>query len=220
MNSNETGKPDWVSTKGVYPLTELDDSGYRSSLESIGSQFNLKENMSKSVLDRYFSKEYCAEVFCGAGLGTYQDAFALFDIAWLGMLQPWRPFGSMTENIGMALHHQHKGREAWILASFACQGSFQGERGWTLFNQTLIQGAWPWLGFYPKAYAKIIYTTMACLFSIVRHGAGDASFAPLILALAGKLVDPTCFGSGPITFRVTDSLTDENVIYEPVRNTD
>jgi len=213
----ETGKAEWLSTPGNYPSADGSDQTFRLSLEKALSNFYLKANMSHTVMNWYYSKEYCAQVFAASGLVSYEEAQSLLGIAWLGMLQPWRPFGTITENIGVQLHTIYKGREALILAAIACQGSFQGERGWTLFNQTLVQGAWPWLGNYPKSYAKTHFLAMVCLFTIVRQNRSQgANIGALILALARKLVDTNCWGVGEVKIRYSDSLSDPKALYEPV----
>lgn len=212
----ETGLADWLMIKGTYP-PEMAGKSARMTLDRILLNFRLGQNSSKTVHQHYYSRGSCAQLFSNAGLGSVQDAMNLFNLVYLDYLRVWSPSKKeLYQNYGKKLHIMYKGQEALIMASIACQGSFQGERGWTLFNQTLIQGAWPWLGRYPKSYAKTLYTAMICIFCVVRHDQAGPEVGPIILGLAAKLVDSNCFGIGPVQVRTTDSLTDLKQLYEPV----
>jgi hypothetical protein len=211
-----TTAPEYYKIKGVYPSSaDANDKAYRMSLNRIYTNFNIHRNASFEVGRRYLSGAYIVEVFCDAALADYNEAQGIHQQA---QMRQWTLTGAGKENIGAGLHSHFKGREALIVAMIACQGSFYGNRGWTFLNRTLIQGGWPHLGGYVKDYAKVIYLAMICLFSIVRHAPGTRrpDIGQLILILAGKLVDPNCFGAGLVKVRVNDRLAEKKVTYEPV----
>jgi hypothetical protein len=236
---NSSGRPQWLSTPGTYPppppsslpVSEVttqaqskdnakdQDQAYRLALEKALSNLLLKTNMSLTVVNHYFGLPYAVSVFCASGLvASPRAAEELLNMAWLGMLTPLRPFGTMTRNLGAELHFSSglKGQEGLIMAAIACQGSFQGERGWMLWNQTLVQGAWPWLGGYRKAFAKTVYLACVCLFTILRQNGQVNGVGELIIRLVNKVVDGSCWGRGAVNVRITDNLDGEKVLYEPV----
>lgn len=210
-----TVPPEYYKTKGIYPVSEdINDKAYRSAIDRTLMHFRLHGNASSTVLRRYKSDAYRIELFHATGLSELHDVLAIHEEA--RMLR-WTMTGAGKGNIGIKLHTTCRNRQGLIMAMIACQGSFQGERGWVFFTRTLIQGAWPWLGGYTKDYAKTIYLAMICLFTIVRQGSGyRPDIGQLILALAARLVDPNCFGLGCIRVRVNDKLAEDSVRYEPM----
>ena len=216
---DKSSVPGWRSTPGVYLPGPGNDKSRRMALDRIALSFRLARNASLTVNDTYYSRIYAAQVFAAAGLGSQEEAMNYFNFVFLDRLSLWSPDRKeLYQNLGRQFHSQQnlQGRQTMILASIACQGSFQGERAWDLFNQTLIQGAWPLLGRYSKHYAKNIYVSMVCLFCCVRHGQVGADIAPLILNLATKLVDMNWIGQAGLVVRLNDELKDEVIVFEPV----
>ena len=65
--------------------------------------------------------------------------------------------------------------------------------GWNQMNTFLVQGGWPYLRQYPRAYARVVFTVMILIFAAVEsYNIGDMNTMNVrVLALAGKLVgDP------------------------------
>lgn len=230
---NSSGRPEWLATPGTYPPSSSalsttsaptskvkdQDQAYRLMLEKALSNLSLKTNMSHTVLNHYYSLPYAASVMYASGLvASPSEAEELLGLAWLGILTPLRPLGTMTRNLGAELHFSPslKGKEGLVMAAIACQGSFQGERGWMLWNQTLVQGAWPWLGGYGKAYAKTVYLALVCIFTVLRQNGGVNGAGEMVLRLVEKVVDGNCWGKGEVKVRSTESLMGEKVLYEPV----
>jgi hypothetical protein len=219
----ESGVPDWLSTPGVYLSNPASDKSRRMDLDRIALSFRLARNASLTVNSMYYSRNFAAQVFAAAGLGSVEDAMNYFNFVFLDRLTIWSSSKKeLSQNLGPGFHNQQnlQGRQTMILASIACQGSFQGERGWDLFSQILVQGGWPLLGHYSKHYAKNVYIAMVCLFCCVRHGQVGPEIGPLILALATKVVDMNWVGGMGLVMRIADNIVDEIVIYEPVRQTD
>lgn len=229
---SSSGRPELLATPGTYPPSSTalsttsptskekdQDQTYRLMIEKALSNLSLKTNMSHTVLNHYYSLTYAAAVLYTSGLvASPSEAEELLGLAWLGILTPLRPLGTMTRNLGAELHFSpsFKGKEGLVMAAIACQGSFQGERGWMLWNQTLVQGAWPWLGGYGKAYAKTVYLALVCLFTLLRQNGGVNGVGEIILRLVEKVVDGTCWGIGEMKVRSVESLNGEKVLYEPV----
>jgi hypothetical protein len=75
------------------------------------------------------------------------------------------------------------------LAAIACRGVFSALFTWNRFNSFLVQGGWPWLRQYSRAYA-MIYTVMVLMFAAIENYNMNNMVVTRtrILALAGKLV--------------------------------
>lgn len=184
---SRTRPPSYAIVKGTYPQSSLNDEKRGWRMDKILSDFRLGVNASRTVYKRYYSREYCAELLSRSGVTSYNEALALLDVAFLKQRTVWSPDGRHKENLGAQLHDQWRQSAALIVVSIACQGSFQGERGWELLNQTLKQGGWPWLRRYPKNYARTIYLSMVCVFAVIRQNGPHAGSAGLLMTLAVKL---------------------------------
>lgn len=239
--TGETLSPLYFYIKGTYPSLALATTGseqingtdktYRMRLQDILFNFRLVQNTSLTVAARYHSPQYIAEVFTAAGLtASENDCMALMNA--IGFKWTWKRGvkfsgrGIAQDTLGIDLHSVHNvdmgngvNKQGLIIALIACFTSFHGHIGWTWLNHVLIQGAWPWLGGYNKSYAKTVFTAMVCMFCCVRHGYVWSGAGPVVLRLAGKLVDPECFGTGRLRLRGTGSLGGEKVLYEPVPKT-
>lgn len=234
--SKETVAPLHFYIKGTYPSLALATTGaeaekksdkmYRMRIQDILFHFRLVQNASLTVSQRYYSKQYVAEVFASAGLtASSYDAMALLNtIGFKGTNgRTLTGQGIAHASLGTDLHTVHNvdlgngvNRQTLIVALIAAYASFQGNFGWSWFNRILIQGAWPWLGGYSKSYAKTVFAAMVCLFCCVRHGHAWSGVGDLILRLARKLVDPNCFGAGRVRVRAGGRLAGGKVLYEPV----
>ncbi|KAK4443835.1 hypothetical protein QBC34DRAFT_385911 [Podospora aff. communis PSN243] len=61
---------------------------------------------------------------------------------------------SLPGNFGKLLHSVPEQQALHHLITIACCGAYQGHFGWKRLSVALVEGAWPWLRRYTKAYAK------------------------------------------------------------------
>jgi hypothetical protein len=69
----------------------------------------------------------------------------------------------------------------------------------------LVQGGWPWLRQYSRAYARVVYTVMVLIFAAIESYtlADEGMMRTRLLALAGKLVGSV--DGSPTLWRVRKS---------------
>jgi hypothetical protein len=120
----------------------------------------------------------------------------------------WNP--DTAENLGMAFHLWQEHDTILSVITLACYGCFKGHRAWMRLNKVLIQGGWPWLRGYDKAFAKAVFLVMVSLFGALELGYVNAGVAEDLTALARLLVGRD--GSeGPLKVRKNNRLMDKKV---------
>lgn len=105
-------------------------------------------------------------------------------------------------NLGSELHQMGDPADKIHLCAVACRGAFSGLFTWSRFNAVLIQGGWPWLRRYSRAYARTIYTAMVLIFVAIEcYNLEDLDvMRTRLLSLAAKLVGSP--DEGMTTWRV------------------
>jgi hypothetical protein len=140
---------------------------------------------------KYWSIEERIDLFVRAGLRDEKDSREVIKKVYpRGMLWPSHHNPSFEVGLGVQLHSMEAESACLTVAAMACKANFNALMGWNQFSSLLIQGAWPWLRQYSKAYAQVIFTTMVLLFSVIEnYEGGDAQImGARIVRLANKLV--------------------------------
>jgi hypothetical protein len=145
------------------------------------------------ILRYYRSISVRTELLTRAQLADQSQAMELMKIVYpLGkyvpLLQNTNP--PVATGLGMALHDMEDGEEKLFVVAMACRGTFAGAETWAHLHTMLVEGGWPWLRGYSPAYAKMVYTVMALIFSGIENYQFDDMLAmkARLLGLAGKLV--------------------------------
>ena len=93
-------------------------------------------------------------------------------------------------DLGSDLHQMGDPADKIHLCAVACRGAFSGLFTWSRFNAVLVQGGWPWLRGYSRAYARTIYTAMVLIFVAIEcYILEDMDVMRIrLLSLAAKLI--------------------------------
>ena len=95
-------------------------------------------------------------------------------------------------------------RHMLVLGAYGC---FHGQLGWRRWNRVFMEGAWPLLCGYRKAYAKVIYTLTVSLFAALELDYVNSGVTDLMVTLIKMLVGST-YSGGPWKLRSTHRLKD------------
>lgn len=94
---------------------------------------------------------------------------------------------------------------------------YQGHFGWYRLSAALVEGAWPWLRRYTKAYAKAIYVLMVSICGGAEQGCLNSAILPLLEGPAACLVGRSDLpGGGQCRIRVDPRLRDPEVLIQAV----
>jgi hypothetical protein len=125
---------------------------------------------------------------------------------------------SLQPGLGALLHEMQNQEDKLIVAGVACRATFSGLLTWNHFNSMLVQGGWPWLRQYSRAYARMVYTVMVLIFAAIENYVFNdvEAMGSRLLALAGKLVGGPVGGPSPWKVRQSPYMKEVKLII-PVR---
>ena len=210
---SRTSAPFYHGEPNAYPFLSSNEKQVTSRAkdlwtymrESSGSlQRSVKEDY--NFMRHYFSVPVRVELFVKSGLVNERDASNMISKVYphgitIPVFQRGNP--AIQTGLGVELHALGDPGDKLQLAAIACRGAFHAAFTWDRFNSVLVQGGWPWLRGYSKAYAKMVYTVMVLIFAAFENYQFNdrAEMHTRILALAGKLVGNPAGGHSPWTVR-------------------
>lgn len=235
MFQNRTSTPHFLEDPNMYPARapgdellyrEINAAKYRFHRPQSTSNKSIRGNMahigdysSKADAVAMLSKARVVEAFLisrsSSTVTTDQQAMwsqdpenllsYVWGSKWIGLrgrtLAP-------REHLGRELHSWSEDEAALLLIAVALYGNRLGMQGWRHFNLVLVQGGWPWLVGYTKAYAKSVWIVLISFFSAVEEGAmaEDVGVGHLMLNLAKTLVRRVGGGPTGVKLRLNDRL--------------
>lgn len=206
---SRTSAPFYHGEPSCYPFLAPNEKEITSRTKDVWvylreSSGSLKQSSSQDFKDlkQYYSVAVRVDLLVESGLVDRTNAPVVVKKVYPhGLYVPLFQRGnpSIQPGLGSELHTLGDPGDKLHLAAIACRGAFSGLFTWDRFNNTLVQGGWPWLRQYSRAYAKMIYTAMVLLFAAIEnYDLGDMDGTRWrILALAGKLVGNPSGGPSP-----------------------
>jgi hypothetical protein len=212
---SRTSAPYYHGERNAYPFVSENDQQISSSVKDIWvylreSSGTLNRSISDdwSAFKHYHSVPVRIELFAKSSLVNHTQAESVIKNVYPhGVLVPVFQRGnpSTLTGLGSLLHEMKPPEDKLHVAAMACRGTFQGLLTWYRFNAMLIQGGWPWLRQYSRAYARVVYTAMVLIFAAIESYTVEdmAAMRTRLLALAGKLVGG--IDGGPSGWKVRKS---------------
>jgi hypothetical protein len=77
---------------------------------------------------------------------------------------------NVAKGLGLEFHFATEAQMTLHMLAIAAYGSYHGQFGWRRWNRVLMEGVWPRLCGYRKAYARLVYTVVASFFAAVELG--------------------------------------------------
>jgi len=215
---SRTSAPFYHGEPNCYPFLAPNEKDVTSRAKDIWvylreSAGSLNRSMSEDYkfMSHYFSVPVRVDLFVKTGLVDQFQASNMIKKAYphgayIPLFQRGNP--TIQPGLGAELHTLGDPADKLQLAAVACRGAFSGLFTWDRFSSVLVQGGWPWLRQYSKAYAKMIYTVMVLIFAAIEnYEIGDMDAMRMrIIALAGKLVGNPAGGPSPWRVRKSVSL--------------
>ena len=143
---------------------------------------------------QYFHVSRRVDLLADSGITSEADAKAIMEIVYplSAFSVPGFHRGNprVHHNLGSDLHQMEDPADKIQLCAVACRGAFSGLFTWSRFNAVLVQGGWPWLRRYSRAYARTIYTAMVIIFVVIEcYILEDMDvMRTCLLSLAAKLI--------------------------------
>jgi hypothetical protein len=204
--------PYYIGEKAAYPPQQDGNSKvFRETNRALDGFMLGGSNDNKSKKLRiYNSPQAVTELLAQTGLvDTARARTVLYRV-----FPKWDTYAARNpdtaENLGMAFHWWQEHDTILSVVTLACYGCFKGHRAWMRLNKVLIQGGWPWLRGYNKAWAKAVFLVMVSLFGALELGYVNAGVAEDLIALARLLVGRDGSG-GPLRVRRNNRLEDKKV---------
>lgn len=196
--AGRTSQPSYINEKGVYPPKSGVDARVLSQSKAALLKYGLFQSSTKESLSSNIQRtqEFISPLTAIDLLSrlmifpSYDAAQKSFQHVWDGSWIGWfKNQPAPRDNLGCEMHGMSQHQAALELITVAVFGVFYGGFGWWRFSKVLIQGAWPWLNGYNKAYAKAVFSVILGLFAVVETGRVDNRGAgALMLQLASTLV--------------------------------
>lgn len=197
---SRTSIPYYHGEPSAYPFLAPNDADVTSKAKDVWvylreSSGSLSDSTSHNFtkFKHYFSVPVRVALLVESGLLNQENASRVMKKVYPhGLYVPIVQHGnpSIQSDLGAHLHTLGHPEDKLHLAAIACRGVFSALFTWNRFNSVLVQGGWPWLRQYSRAYAKMIYTVMVLMFAAIENYDMNDMVATRtrILALAGKLV--------------------------------
>jgi hypothetical protein len=214
--AGRTSQPTYIDEKGVYLPKQEGDGRITSEARSALLKHGLVAGSQKEGLTANLHR---TGSYIGAGTAinllatimvfpSYDAALNTFNHVWRRSWIGWFDIlPKPRDNLGCEFHAMSQQQASLELLTVALYGCFYGQFGWWRFNKVLIQGAWPWLNGYNKAFAKAAYAILVSLFAAVETGKVDNRGAgQLMLRVANALVAREGSGISPIQVRQNNRL--------------
>lgn len=220
---SRTSAPFYYGEPSAYPFIEQNDAAISSRVKDIWaylreSSGSLNNGIMADIknLMHYFSVPVRVALFVESGLVEQANGETFVRKVYPhGVYVPIFQRGNpgTQAGLGASLHTLGDPADKLHLAAMACRGAFSGLFTWDRFNTALVQGGWPWLRQYSRAYARMIYTVMVLIFAAIECYKLDDMDAmrERILSLAGKLVGNPSRGPSPWRIRKAIYLTGPKV---------
>lgn len=225
---SRTSAPFYHGEPNAYPLVMENEKAITDRLkdawvylrESSGT-INASTSSNFKYLKAYYSPSVRVDLFVEVGMTDPARAAAIIKRVYPhGLYVPVVQRGNprIEPGLGAALHGMQDPDDKVHVAALACRGAFQALFTWDRFNTMLVQGGWPWLRQYSRAYAKVIYTAMVLLFAGAENYVMNDmnSVRSRILLLAAKLVGNPIGGMSPWKIRHSSYLKGPKVVLPPV----
>jgi hypothetical protein len=206
-----TSKPYYNGEKGTFPAKQegdvkiLHEANRGLDAFRIGQQ---KDSARYAVSRDYNSAQTTIGLFRKTAL--VDDATARAAV--LGTFANWSPYWQRgpdtTLNLGAELHGMSERNACLHIVALACRGCFNGQATWPRVNKVLVQGGWPWLRGYNKAFAKAVFAVMVAIFAAIELDISDPEMGAILMSLAKLLVGRP---EGGWTVRLNDKLKDAKV---------
>jgi hypothetical protein len=201
---SRTSRPYYHGEMSAYPIHSANDKEISSRLKDVwvylrpsGGSANQSWGELFSQPYKYASPSVRVDLLVKSGLMGVDDAKAVMKkIYSRGALLPvlsQRGVPNISGGFGAELHGLAHPADKINLAAVAGIATFSGLFTWERFNGVLVEGGWPWLRQYSRAYARTIYTAMVLIFAAIEtnHLADLDKMRERLISLAGKLVgDP------------------------------
>jgi len=185
-----TSKPYYTNEKGTYPPKQVDDQKVMHEANRALDFFVMgAQKNAQAVAQRYYhTPQSSIDLLQKVGLVDMRTACN----AWKCVFDRWssmNPRGPDTAvNLGAVLHSIPEDVACLYVVMIACRGCFSGQRTWARMNKVLVQGGWPWLKRYTKAFAKSVFLAMVSLIAAVEVGILNVDVGDILMSLARTLV--------------------------------
>ncbi|KAH8693406.1 hypothetical protein GQ44DRAFT_733897 [Phaeosphaeriaceae sp. PMI808] len=195
---NRTASPFYHDEVNAYPFKVPNDKTVSDHVKDIwvymrGSSGTVTASFSDDFRKQkiYNSVAVRINLFVQSGLADQTTAAIIFKQVYPKTLASFFAFSpNFKTGLGADIHGAQHPDDKIYVAAMACRGLFSAIFSWNQMNTFLVQGGWPWLRQYPRAYARLVFTVMMLLFAAVEcyHITDINSVRTRLLSLAGKLV--------------------------------
>jgi hypothetical protein len=220
---SRTSLPYYYGEQTAYPVVEEIDKQISAKVKDVwvylrNSSGSLNHSMSDDFwrIKLYNSMPVRIELF---GRGMLVDDFQASTLLQqvypnklvIPALQGSNP--RIQPGLGASLHEMKNSEDKLLVAALACRGTFSALLTWNHFNTMLVQGGWPWLRQYSRAYARMVYTVMVLIFAAIEnYDFHDVEAMRMrLLSLAGKLVGGPMGQLSPWKVRQSPYLKEEKL---------
>jgi hypothetical protein len=218
---SRTSSPYFLKEKGLYlPIESGDQEIYHKTSEVLDA-FMLDgagQNARHAIVQEYNDPWIVVRLLAKAGLVNEQEARATMQTTF-PRYTTWMGLRNVAKGLGLEFHFATEAEMTLHMLTIAAYGSYHGQQGWRRWNRVLMEGAWPRLRGYRKAYARLVYTVVVSLFAAVELGYVNTGVTALMIELVKTLVGGG-YGGGAWKVRKCHSLKDKKVRIAAVKGAD